>query len=119
FLYSHAFQGMAGLYFADLDSDAEERIVVSDSNAMYASPGYLLFLREGTLMAQAFDAGKGKTIDEAVPIAEQVGSITSNGEGEFSASQDLIKNAVLVYTASSSLDAQLTWYDRSGNVLGT
>jgi len=54
-----------------------------------------------------------------VPVAEQVGSIISNGQGQFSASQNPAQNGVLVYTASNPLDSQLTWYDRSGNTLGT
>jgi Tol biopolymer transport system component len=117
FLYTVGLQG--GLYFADLDSDAQERVLVADTNALYAPPGYLLFLREGTLMAQPFDARSGKTTGEAVPLAEQVGSILSNGQGQFSASQTPAKYAVLVYTSGSTGEAQLTWYDRSGNALGT
>jgi predicted Ser/Thr protein kinase len=83
FLYivSGAPQGSPELHFADLDSKAEQRILEADTNAVYAPPGYLLFMREGSLLAQPFDSSSGKTTGEAVPVAEQVGSIISNVQG--------------------------------------
>ena len=47
-------------------------MVQAASNAQYVEPGYILFARERTLMAQPFDAGKLQTTGDAVPIAEQV-----------------------------------------------
>jgi hypothetical protein len=41
-----------------LDSKETRRLFAAQSNAQYAPPGYLLFGREGTLMAQPFDTGK-------------------------------------------------------------
>ena len=83
---------------------------------MYTPPGYLLFLRERTLMAQPFDAGKGQTTGDAVPIAEQVDYIAGISLAVFSASQ----NGVLAYTSGGAGgNVQLTWFDRSGKVTGT
>jgi hypothetical protein len=118
FLYSAALQGSPELYFADLDSKAEQPILAADTNAVYAPPGYLLFMREGSLLAQPFDSGSGKIAGEAVPVAEQVGSIISNGQGQFSASQNPAQSGVLVYTDRNPFESQLTWDDRSGNALG-
>jgi len=85
---------------------------------VYAPPGYLLFLREGTLMAQPFDARKAETIGDPVPIAEQL-DIVSGGvtaQGQFSSSQ----NGVLAYSSGGAgINLQLTWFDRSGKELGT
>jgi hypothetical protein len=78
---------------------------------VYAPPGYLLFMREGSLLAQPFDSGSGKTAGEAVPVAEQVGSIISNVQGQFSVSQNPGQNGVLVYTVGNPFESQLTWYD--------
>src|SRR5262249_17931476 len=91
------------------------RVAAVSSNAVYVS-GYLLFLREQTLMAQPFDPSKARTTGDAVPLAEKVDYIFPNRQGEFSASQ----NGVLAYTAGA-FDAthQLTWMDRSGKPLGT
>jgi eukaryotic-like serine/threonine-protein kinase len=46
-----------GIYVGTLDSSERKLLVNTDSSAAYAPPGFLLFLRERTLMAQAFDAG--------------------------------------------------------------
>jgi Tol biopolymer transport system component len=88
-----------------------KEFVVADSNAVYES-GYLLFVRERTLMAQPFDASKIHTTGDAVPIAEQVDYFLGSGLGHFSVS----RNGTLVYTsgAAGGNKKQLTWFDRNG-----
>src|SRR5262249_8815213 len=44
-----------GMYLGSLDSKETKRLLGTDTSAVYAPPGYLLFRREGTLLAQAFD----------------------------------------------------------------
>jgi eukaryotic-like serine/threonine-protein kinase len=107
--------GKDAVYVGDLESKTRRRVAAVSSNAVYV-PGYLLFLRGQTLMAQPFDAAKARITGEAVPIAEQVDYIFSNRQAEFSASQ----NGVLAYTSGvSTATYQLTWMDRSGKALGT
>ena len=60
-----------GIYVTALDSNERKLLVPGGSNAKYAE-GYLLFLREQTLMAQAFDVERLELASEAVPIAEHV-----------------------------------------------
>ena len=108
------------IYLGDLDSriDSKTRrpILYAPSNAVYVSPGYLLFLRERTLMAQKFNAGKAQAVGFPVPVAEQVDYNNPNLWGLFSASH----NGVLVYSSGGTGGSvQLTWFDRSGNVVGT
>jgi hypothetical protein len=62
-------------------------LVSANSNAAYAQ-GYLLFLRERTLMAQAFDPKRLETTGDAFPIAEQVQSGRVPATGIFSVSED-------------------------------
>jgi Tol biopolymer transport system component/class 3 adenylate cyclase len=119
FLYTAIEEGQekTAVYVADLDSKDRKLIVTADSNTVYAPPGYLLFVRERTLMAQPFDVRKLQTTGDAMPIAEQVDSIASrSAQNQFSASQ----NGVLAYTSGGGGgNQQLTWFDRSGRVLGT
>jgi len=120
FLYTdrNADSDKSAVYVADLDSNTRRRVLVAPSNAVYSPPGYLLFVREQTLMAQPFDASNAQAIGGAVPIAERVDSVTKlvYGQGQFSASQ----NGVLAYTSGGAgQDRQLTWFDRSGKVVGT
>jgi hypothetical protein len=102
------------IYVGDLESRERRRVMAARSNAIYASPGFLLFLREHTLMAQPFDAGKLETTGDPFPIVEQV-NFTTSATGQFSASQ----NGVLAYISGLQGGAQLTWFDRSGKTLGT
>jgi Tol biopolymer transport system component/predicted Ser/Thr protein kinase len=104
------------IYAGDLDSKNRKLVVAANSNAVYTPPGYLLFVRERTLMAQPFDAAKLQTTGDAVPVAEQVDSSGIAGQNQFSASQ----NGVLAYASGASGgNLQLTWFDRSGKVTGT
>ncbi len=67
-------------------------------------------------MAQPFDAGNRVTTGDAFPIAEQVENLAPVAYGAFSVSQ----NGVLVYTSGGGGESrQLTWFDRSGKILGT
>ncbi len=107
------------VYVGDLDSKSRHRILGANSQAVYAPPGYVLFQRERTLLAQPFDASKAVTTGDPVPIAEQVDyfrDINGNIDTQFSSSQ----NGVLAYkSGGSGGDLQLTWFDRSGRAAGT
>jgi serine/threonine protein kinase len=96
-----------------LDSKEHKPLFNSDGNAIYAS-GYLLYLRQGALVAQPFDPDKLELRGEAVSIAEQVAS-DIRALGLFSASQ----NGLVTYLEGAlSTERQLTWRDRSGKKLG-
>jgi Tol biopolymer transport system component len=117
FLYTarNSNRAKRAIYVGDLESKEKLRILTANSNAVYAPPGFVLFLRERTLMAQPFDAGKRQTTGEPVPIAENLDFINAF-EGLFSVSQ----NGVLAYLSSpSGGHAQLGWFDRGGRPLGT
>ena len=102
-------------YIGSLDSPEQRRLLVADSAAIYSPPGYLLFVRQGTLMAQAFDPKKLELTGNAGPIAEQV---ASDGPGAgFSVSD----SGTLTYRTGLPLPSryQLVWVDRSGKALGS
>jgi serine/threonine protein kinase/Tol biopolymer transport system component len=107
-----------GMYVGSLDAKAvdqsRQRLLSGRVPAVYAN-GYVLFPREGTLMAQAFDAGRLELQGVPVPVAQNV-KITWYSTGVFSASG----NGQLAYrTASVSETRQLTWFDRQGRTLST
>jgi len=108
------------IYMASLDSRERKRIAAAQSAAVYAvaptGPGYLLFLRNGALMAQRFDPGRAAALGEPVQVPEQVlaAGVQTNAMPVVSASD----NGVLTYRTGSSLaDVQLAWFDRSGRRL--
>ena len=96
-----------------LDSSETKPFAPAQSMLVYASQGYLLFLKDRTLMAQPFDAKTIKTTGEPVPLAEQIGTDTV-GLARFSVSRD----GVLAYRTGES-GARLLWMDRAGKELET
>jgi serine/threonine protein kinase len=94
--------GVAPIRVASLDG-APTATIGTGSNALYAQ-GHVLFLREGTLMAQPFDAERLTTTGEAVPVAEQVQGVLNSGRvGAFSVSETglLVYRKALVPVARS------------------
>ena len=103
-----------GIYVGLLGSPDSKRIVEAREKARYAPPGYLLFLRDGRLMAQAFDASRLELSGDAVPVAESVAFISTDGR----ASYDVSDSGALVYRANGLLAAsQPVWVDRSGKTI--
>jgi eukaryotic-like serine/threonine-protein kinase len=111
-----------GIYVGSLDVKPEQqslnRLVATQDQAAYlpssvADSGHLLFVRDGALLAQPFDARRLGVTGDAVTLAEGLGSFLNFGF--FSAST----NGVLVYRAGTAEGYQLTWYDRQGKILGT
>ncbi len=104
-----------GIYLGSLDSGESKLLVQSDAGAMYAAPGYLLFLRERALLAQPFDTRKFQLTGEPSLIAEQVFYNPANGRAFFCVSD----SGVLVYRSGARPNSRLTWLDRTGKQLGT
>jgi eukaryotic-like serine/threonine-protein kinase len=104
-----------GIYIGSLDQTPPKLLLHADSNALYAPPGYLLFLRDRNLMAQAFDARSLKLDGDAFPLADSVASPQNFRLGLFSVSQ----NGLLVYQAGVGLQTQFAWFDETGKQLGT
>jgi serine/threonine protein kinase/Tol biopolymer transport system component len=106
------------IYVADLDLKPDLRprhlVLATATNAIYVSPGYLLFMRDGILMAQPFNADKVQATGDAFPVAEQI-DIGPGISGLFASSQ----NGVLAYLSGSAAGEKLMWFDRSGKPLGT
>jgi eukaryotic-like serine/threonine-protein kinase len=116
----------SAIYLGSLDAKPEQQsskfLVASNWGPVYApsadpTTGYLLFMRNGTLMAQPFDNRRLELKGQAAIVAEQVGDSNdgTGGYGAFSASS----NNVLVFWRGAASERQLTWYDRQGKALGT
>jgi Tol biopolymer transport system component len=94
-----------------LDSKERTLILNANSNALYAPPGYLLYHREGTLMAQPFDTERIQLTGEPVPIAERVQFVPGFGEAAFTASE----TGVLAFRGEIGTPLRtLVWVNRTG-----
>ncbi|MBI5836698.1 MAG: serine/threonine-protein kinase [Candidatus Eisenbacteria bacterium] len=77
--------------------------------------GHMLYVRQGTLLAQPFDAGTRKFRGDPFPVAENV-EFDAIGSARFSASTE----GTLVYRSGGSVASRgLTWLDRSGKTIGS
>ncbi len=84
-------------------------LAASDSRAVYAPTGHLLFVQEGTLHAQPFDATNLRLMGTAVPVAEGLAYLQPLGAADFSVSDA----GVLAYRTAAG-EARLVWFTREG-----
>jgi Tol biopolymer transport system component len=96
-----------------LDSPETYHVITADSRAVYAKPGYLLFAREGTLMAQKFDLRTKRTAGEPTAVAENLLYFRDLGQSDFSVSE----NGALAWQAGVT-SSRLVWYRRDGTEMG-
>jgi Tol biopolymer transport system component len=101
-----------GLYLASLDDPTPHLVIPTVYNGSYVAPGYILFVRDGGLFAQKFDASSLKLSGEPVPLPDRVGLFSPANNALFSASN----TGVLAYypLQVNNSYAQLVWYERSG-----
>jgi hypothetical protein len=104
-----------GVWIGSLDGDKAQRLPLNSTNAYY-SEGYLLFSREGDLVAQKFDLSRLELSGAVLPVARNIEYDTFFHDGMFTVSVD----GTLVYgTVGAAVNTQLTWLDRNGKVVGT
>ncbi len=117
--------GKSGIYLGSIDAKPEQQssqqLVASDSQPMFApsrdpGAGYLLFVRNGDLVAQPFDSRRMEPKGQAWLVADQL-------------TPKNLQIAVWVPFSASGVDAlllpkplplpQLTWFNREGKGIGT
>jgi Tol biopolymer transport system component len=111
-LCEHA-KGEHATCITELESGRTRRLLDVPSYAEYAPPGYLLYTRQGVLVAQAFDLGALSIRGETSPIVEGVRQWAGLGLPIFSVSDD----GVLVHLAGPGV-SRLQWKDRRGVEIG-
>src|SRR5204862_1177049 len=61
-----------GVYVGSVGESVGHRLLNEDSMAVYAPPGFLLFVREGVLLAQRFDVTRMVLVGEPIRLADDV-----------------------------------------------
>jgi eukaryotic-like serine/threonine-protein kinase len=95
-----------------LDSQETQILFGAVTRIVYAPPGYLLYVNQGALVAQPFDARSLKVTGDPITVAEHIAEVGVNHYFDFSVSD----NGVLAYQIGSQ-KSQLVWYDREGKKL--
>jgi Tol biopolymer transport system component len=105
--------GKTGIRLGALGSKENRLLISAKSNARYVPPGFLIYGREETLLAQPFDAMKLQLTGEPFPIAEHVSRM-----GQIAGGFSVSDIGVLIYRSSGSSNAQqLAWHGRDGKRL--
>jgi hypothetical protein len=103
-----------GLYVGSLDSPRTQLLQRTTSRTTYVAPGYLLFVRDGVLFAEAFDAKQQAIAGDPFVLVEQIQHYLNTASTVVSASD----NGVLAYeTASPPAVSELAWFDRTGRFI--
>jgi len=97
------------VYAGSLDGTMRKLILHARSNVAYSS-GRLLWIRDGSLVAQEFDPEKLELKGEPGVVASSVRYSTAFFLGAFSVSND----GTLVYGEAASERWPLSWFDRNG-----
>ena len=108
--YARGSPGASGVYVGQLDGTETRRLLDADAGAVYAEPGYLIFVRQGALFAQAFDGTSLSLSGDTIRLAEQV--VVSGGISV--AALSISATDTLVYRAGSQPRRQMVWFDRAG-----
>lgn len=104
-----------GVYISSVTGKENQRVLADVSSVVFAV-GHLLFIRETTLMAQPFDAGKGQTSGDAFPVAEGVSFDNAISFAPVTASE----SGMLLYASSGAAgSSQIVWFDRAGKTPGS
>ena len=104
------------IHVGSLDGGVSTQLFATQSNAIYVDPGYLLHVRDGTLLAQPFDARSLTLTGPARAVAASVVQEPPSVVASFEAS---VNGAVLSYRQGGAVSARLNWFDRDGRAAGT
>jgi eukaryotic-like serine/threonine-protein kinase len=106
-----------GIYLGSLDAAEPARLLLpGTSQARYAN-GHILFVQNGTLMAQPFELESRELRGAPVPLVEEMKLSTAGASGA-TAAFSVSDNGVLVYQAALRTESRPVWFDRSGRQLG-
>jgi eukaryotic-like serine/threonine-protein kinase len=108
------YQAGGSTFVGSLDAKEAKQVLADGAPAIYAPPGWLLFVRNGALWAQRFDAAQLELQGEAVSLTPPTNLALLRG-WPFSVSE----NGVLIWQGRQWLDSQLVWFDRAGRQVGT
>ncbi len=102
--------GGSAVRAGELGREGTEILMPTLLHASYAS-GHLLYVQDNTLLVRPFDPDRLAFTGDPVPLAGEVGAISSASRGIFSASE----NGLLVYQPGGAGEGdRLAWFTRSG-----
>jgi eukaryotic-like serine/threonine-protein kinase len=103
------YQEGTSVFVGSLNSKDVKQLLSDGAPAIYAPPGWLLFVSNGALRAQRFDATRLELKGEAVALTKSADLSVIRG-----LPLSVSENGVLIWEGDKRRDAQLGWVDRAG-----
>jgi DNA-binding winged helix-turn-helix (wHTH) protein/Tol biopolymer transport system component len=103
------------VYVASLDGRPPTRVVEGTVGSVGYGADHLLFVRDGSLMAQSFSLDRVQTTGAAVIVAEHELEIAPDF---FPSGFSISSGGVLVYQSSLDFTSRLAWVDANGHEVG-
>jgi dipeptidyl aminopeptidase/acylaminoacyl peptidase len=104
-----------GIWLGSLDGKVSKLLTVADSAGAYLKPNWVVYVQQGILLARRLDVVRWELAGDSVTIADPVDyEPRSSFLGGFSVSAD----GRIAYRAGQTERRQLTWFDRTGTVVG-
>jgi Tol biopolymer transport system component len=94
--------------------EAPKDVAPIDSQTQYVEPGFIVYVKEGVLLAQRFDWRGGRVEGSPFALSPEVRYFLSTGWAAFATSVA----GTLAYRSESDV-RRLAWFDREGRELGT
>ena len=104
----------SGVHVGSLDGKTKRLLVHVLTSAVYAPPGYLLFVDGDSLLGQVFAADRLELKGRPVFVATHAGRSTS-----FLSGVSASLTGTIAYAPPIAQNGQLAWIDRRGNPLGS
>ena len=113
--------GRFDIYAASLSGGLSTRTLIAsmESAPVYADPGWLLYERQGVLVAQPFDAKSLKLTGDPIPMEDEP-SMVLDPTVSYTAGRPVSVSATgsLAYFSTPSLNTVAEWFDATGHPLG-
>ena len=113
FLFTQPVNDVATLMVGSINDEQTQALTPSDSRGVYAS-GFILYVREGTLFAQPFDAATRTTSGEPRRLLDDIEFFSPMGRASF-----WVSHTGLLISRRRSPPSPLRWVDRDGRQTGT
>jgi Tol biopolymer transport system component len=111
--YATGSADVRGIHVGDVDGTLAQRLFDADTPAVYTA-GHLLYVHQGTLLAQRFDAERLTLDGDPAPVAEHV---TWGTRAEIAALSASAAGPIAYRTGSPGGKRQFVWFDRAGREL--
>jgi Tol biopolymer transport system component len=111
--YATGSADVRGIHVSDVDGTLAQRLFDADTPAVYAA-GHLLYVHQGTLLAQRFDPQRLTLGGNPAPVAEHV---TWGTRAEIPALSASAAGPIAYRSGSPGGKRQFVWFDRAGREL--